>query len=160
MAIYYFDSSGLVKRYVAEVGSAWVAGLTDPAAGHHIYVANIIAVEVPAAIHKRVRNGDITPADAAKALAEFSNDMAAQYRPIRVTDPIIGAAAALTGRHKLRGYDAVQLEAALEVERRTHAGLSPAAAALVPVTLISADNDLNAAALAEGLAVDNPNNHP
>ena len=29
-----------------------------------------------------------------------------------------------------------------------------------PLTLVSADNDLNAAAMTEGLAVDNPNNHP
>jgi predicted nucleic acid-binding protein len=53
--IYYFDSSGLVKRYVSEVGSNWVISLTDPAAGNRIYVANITGVEVPAAINKRVR---------------------------------------------------------------------------------------------------------
>jgi hypothetical protein len=33
-------------------------------------------------------------------------------------------------------------------------------AGLPTLTLISADNDLNAAATAEGLVVDNPNNHP
>lgn len=34
MAVYVVDSSALVKRYVRENGTAWVRGLTDPAAGH------------------------------------------------------------------------------------------------------------------------------
>jgi hypothetical protein len=43
---------------------------------------------------------------------------------------------------------------ALEVNRSHQAGGSG------PVTLISADQPLNAAATAEGLAVDDPNSHP
>ena len=30
MAIYYMDSSGIVKRYVDEIGSAWVIDITNP----------------------------------------------------------------------------------------------------------------------------------
>jgi len=30
MAIYYVDSSGIVKRYANEVGSAWVISIIDP----------------------------------------------------------------------------------------------------------------------------------
>jgi uncharacterized protein len=56
--------------------------------------------------------------------------------------------------HALRAYDAVQLAVALHVNAR-HQG-----AGLGGVTLISADGDLNAAATAEGLAVDDPNTHP
>jgi len=61
----------------------------------------------------------------------------------------------LTARkHRLRAYDAVQLTAALEVDRRNQdAGCGP-------VTLVSAYQDLNAAAAAEGLAVENANLHP
>jgi uncharacterized protein len=56
--------------------------------------------------------------------------------------------------HNLRAYDAVQLAAVLEVnDDRVAVGLSS-------VTLISADTALNAAAAAEGLAVDDPNAHP
>ncbi len=36
MTTYYADSSALVKRYVTEMGSAWVKTLCDPAAGHVI----------------------------------------------------------------------------------------------------------------------------
>jgi hypothetical protein len=57
-------------------------------------------------------------------------------------------------KRRLRAYDAVQLAAALEL-RQQHRD-----AGLAPVTLISGDKPLNAAAIAEGLAVDDPNNHP
>ncbi|MGO9469479.1 MAG: hypothetical protein ACLQIB_44780 [Isosphaeraceae bacterium] len=49
----------------------------------------------------------------------------------------------------MRGYDAVQLAAALQVHSQ-----------IPSLTLLSADADLNAAAVAEGLSVDDPNNHP
>jgi predicted nucleic acid-binding protein len=156
---YYFDSSGLVKRYVAEVGSNWVISLTDPAAGNRIYVANITGVEVTAAINKRVRMGDINPADATTAITNFQNDLANQYNALLVTDQILTNATALTNNYKLRAYDAVQLAVALELNQQI-LGLGLPVAGVLSLTLISADNDLNIAALAEGLAVDNPRNHP
>ena len=79
MAVYFFDSSALVKRYVAETGSGWVGAVTDPAAGHRIYVANIAGVEVPAAINRRAREGTLNAADAAAGIADFENDLANQY---------------------------------------------------------------------------------
>lgn len=56
--------------------------------------------------------------------------------------------------HRLRGYDAVQLTAALVVHERS------LAAGLPGLALVCADDDLNAAARAEGLAAENPNAHP
>jgi uncharacterized protein len=58
-----------------------------------------------------------------------------------------------TQRHKLRGYDAVQL-AALTL----HGLLTQAA--FVPLVFVAADDDLLEAARSEGLATDNPNQHP
>ena len=60
----------------------------------------------------------------------------------------------LAETYGLRGYDAVQLAAAVEVNA------SYRSAGLPPITLVSADVELNAAASAEGLTVDNPNFHP
>ena len=54
----------------------------------------------------------------------------------------------------LRGYDAVQLAVAWELQTRRRALGLPA------LILVSADDDLNTAATAEGLMVDNPNSHP
>jgi hypothetical protein len=50
---YYFDTSGLVKRYIAEIGTAWVTGIMDPAAGNLVYVARVTGVEVVSAIAAR-----------------------------------------------------------------------------------------------------------
>ena len=56
-------------------------------------------------------------------------------------------------KHGLRAYDAVQLGAALDTGRT----ISQVESA--QLTLVSADLDLNAAAAAEGLKVEDPNNH-
>jgi hypothetical protein len=63
-------------------------------------------------------------------------------------------AAQAARKHRLRAYDAVQLAVFLEVQQLHQQ------ASLAPVTLVSADRDLNAAASAEGLPVEDPNTHP
>ncbi len=67
MALYFLDSSAVVKAYVSEVGSAWVVGLIDPTVGHNIYVAEITGVEVVSAITRQSRSGALSAVDAAKA---------------------------------------------------------------------------------------------
>jgi phosphoheptose isomerase len=57
-------------------------------------------------------------------------------------------------RHPLRGYDAMHLATALAVRQ------SLQRQGLPTLIFISADDNLNTAASAEGLAVDNPNDHP
>jgi predicted nucleic acid-binding protein len=149
VAVYFLDTSAVVKRYVSEIGSAWVQGLTDPAAGNICCIARIARPETVAAITRRERGGHLSPSGAATALADFELDFAQQYLSISLSDALIDRAAALARTHGLRGYDAVQLAAALEVWSQ------------IPTTvLVSADDVLNNAATGEGMAVDNPNSHP
>jgi uncharacterized protein len=149
MSVFYVDSSALVKRYLAEVGSAWVSSLLDPSAGHTIIVAAITRVETAAALAARQRAGGITLTERDRlmrlVLLHFDNE----YRVVPVDTPLMAKAVDLTQQHRLRGYDAVQLAAALVV-----------AAAISGLTIISADDDLNDAARAEGLAAENPQAHP
>lgn len=153
MAVYFFDSSALVKRYAQETGSAWVETLTAPQAGHRLYLARITAVEVIAAVTRRQRGGTVSAADAAAALTDFTYDLAHQYRQVDITARLITQAMRLAETYVLRGYDAVQLAAVLTVHTaRETQGLSP-------LTLVSADRELNAAAVATGLLVDDPNIH-
>ena len=72
---------------------------------------------------------------------------------IEVTPALLDEAARLANAHLLRAYDAVQLAAALEIDRKERD------AGFAPVTLISADQALNDAATVEGFSVDNPNSH-
>jgi uroporphyrinogen-III synthase len=59
----------------------------------------------------------------------------------------------LAKQHALRGYDTIQLASALEIAALAQQ-LQP------PFILVSADDELNAAAAAEGLTVENPNSNP
>lgn len=153
MLAYYFDSSALVKRYVAEIGTAWVTDLMDPAAGNLLHVARLTAVEVVSAFARRLRSGSLSAAHAAAAMTLFRADFRARFHIVGIRTALVNQAMRLAERHFLRAYDAVQLAAALQIHRRC----------LVlgqPLTLISADADLNTAAIAVGLLVEDPNRHP
>ena len=93
------------------------------------------------------------PEQAAQAIAEFSDDWANLYDVISADRQVVNQAMVLAQRHGLRGYDAMQLASALEVSVM-------AQQAQATCTLICADDELNAAAVAEGLQVENPNLHP
>ena len=70
------------------------------------------------------------------------------------TPPLFAEAMLAARKHRLRAYDAVQLAVIFEVHRlQRDAGLGP-------VTLVSAGRELNTAATAEGLAVEDPTMHP
>jgi predicted nucleic acid-binding protein len=153
MAVYFIDSSALAKRYVTETGTHWVQALTDSAAGNSLYVARITLVELVSAISRRRKNGDLTPAAAVDALTDVRADFISGYQVIEVTAGLIEQAQALAEKHTLRGYDAVQLAAALEVNA------AYMAAGQLLVTIISADHDLNVAGASEGMVADDPNTH-
>ena len=143
----------MVKRYVPETGSLWVQSLTDPATANESYLARIAGAEVVSAITRRRRRGQISPADAAVALSAFRRDFPQGYSIIEVGVSVAAQAMNLAERHGLRGYGAVQLAAAVELR------LQCLAAGLPAPTLIAADTELNAAAVAEGVSVDDPNGH-
>jgi uncharacterized protein len=151
--VYFFDSSALVKRYVTETGTAWVSALVDPSAGNRIFIVRITAVEVVSAIKRRERAGNLSATDMTASLTKFRHELSTIYLPIEVSRNLISRAMSLVETHTLRGYDAVQLAAALEVYSQRHsAGMSRP-------TFVSADANLNLAAMAEGLTVDDPNVH-
>jgi predicted nucleic acid-binding protein len=154
VAIYFFDSSSLVKRYVSERGSAWVNGILDPLVGHAIHLARTTGVEAIAAISRRERRGALSAANAVNLIAQFRREFVHNFQIIEITPGLLADAMDLAEVHALRGYDAVQLAAALFLAARQTAGRQP------PPVVVSADLALNTAALAEGLAVDDPNNHP
>ena len=149
MALHFLDTSALLKRYVQETGTGWLQALTDPAVGHAHFIARITQAETVAAIVRRERGGQLAPADAALALADFHYDFARQYLIVEISAGLIAHAAALARQHGLRGYDAVQLAGALEVQDSTPG-----------LVLVSSDAELNLAAVAEGLTVEDPNTHP
>jgi predicted nucleic acid-binding protein len=108
--ILYLDASALVKRYVAEAGSTEVSAAVSRAAATG--TALVSRAEVAAALAKAVRVNALTQEEALAALQVFRNDWADLVR-IQVTEMVVARADALAWDHGLRGYDAVQLAAAL-----------------------------------------------
>ena len=152
MPAYFLDSSALVKRYVIETGTAWVRGIFDPGQVNRLAIATVTGAEVAAVVRRR--NGGTLPAPiAAQVISDFRRQFSSDFHLINVTRILSMSAMELTERHGLRGYDSVQLAAALAF--RTLAQRTGLMA-----TFVSADVGLNTAALAEGLVVVDPNSHP
>jgi len=152
MAVYFFDSSAIVKRYATEIGSHWVRSVVaEPE--NMVVIAEIGTVEVAAAFARMQRSGRITIEERNKYLRLFLRDAAKQYKVASLNSRIVRAAINLTQSYKLRGYDAIQLATALAVDANLVQKELP------PLVFVSADEDLVKAARAEGLSAENPNLH-
>jgi predicted nucleic acid-binding protein len=151
---YFLDSSALVKRYVDEVGSEWVRGITDSSTQHTIVIAEIGIVEVAAAFAARFRaHAPLNLSIQERSLRLFLRDCSRRYIVIGTNRRTIDLAVQLTRRHRLRGYDAVQLAYAIIANESLKPSGQPA------LTLITADKDLEIAASNEHLPTANPLNH-
>ena len=154
MAAYFIDSSALVKRYVREIGTSWIRSLTHRGTANQIYLVRITAVEVTSAVARRRRGKTLSSRQASSILSRFRKHLAGRYKVLEVTPALLSEAMMLANSHELRAYDAVQLAAALELNSRWIKG------GLGGIVLVSADVDLNKAAQADGVRVEDPNTHP
>jgi len=153
MANFYADSSALVKRHVAEAGTAWFQAVATLSAGNTVTTARISMVEVYSALNRRVREATLDASDYVQIVADFDALCVAEYVLVELTVPVVQRAQLLLERHPLRAYDAVHLASGLV------ATSALIAAGLPALTFLSADRRLLNAAQAEGLAVDDPNIH-
>lgn len=152
--VYYFDSSAAVKRYATEKGSGWVKIIVEPATENVIYLGQIGVVEIAAALSRKVRTRELTQEIYETALQLFLADVQnEEYITASLSDTIIQLAVDLTRRHPLRGYDAVHLATAISLNTIL------LEAALPALVFVSSDRILQEAARAEGLPVENPDEH-
>ncbi len=153
MTAYFFDSSATVKRYAKEKGTYFILGLVRPSAKNLIYAARITETEVCAALSRRRKGKTLTADYAARAIARFQRNFFGKFFHVVLTESVFKEAFRLADIHALRGYDAVQLASALFTNQDRLARSLPA------LIFVSADNELNKIAQAEGLSVENPNNY-
>jgi hypothetical protein len=109
-----------------------------------------LLTELSADEKKRAAQCDITLEEVSDALDPAGGPPLSEL----IVETMVSQAVALTQNHRLRGYDAIQLATALELNATLNA------AGLRTLVFITADIDLSAAAQAEGLVADRPNNHP
>ncbi len=107
--ILYLDASALVKRYVAEMGSAEVGRVVARAA--LVGTALITRAEVAAALARAARVGVLTGEEAQAAVGVFRAEWPDLVR-VQVTEAVVARADGMAWEYGLRGYDAVHLAAA------------------------------------------------
>ena len=144
----------MVKRYINEIGSAWIRTITDPKIGNRLIISRITWVEVLSAFARLQREGNLAPNDIATAIRAFRYGMNTQYQLVELDQTLIETAGYMVQKHPLRAYDSVQLASALK--------LQPAFAKIPAASFVfvSADTRLLTVAQAESLFTDNPNSHP
>ncbi len=139
----FADSSALVKLYADEDGHQAIRELDN------LVVAQIARVEVPAAIWRKTRAGQLGAVSAAALIAEFEADYFGtgeelpRFASIELGPSLLDDAAALSATRGLRASDAVQLAAARVA----------AAADSTCGRFAAFDRGLRTAAAAEGFAL-------
>lgn len=139
--IRFFDTSALAKRYISENGSDLVRAALRT---HLVSVARITYAELAASIARASRLGAITEVQRDTIMARLKSDFS-HLTIVEIRAALVDLVPALVLRHPLRGYDAVQLAAALTVRASGQA-----------VEFWSADAALCQAAETEGLRIVNP----
>ena len=139
--ILYLDTSALLKCLIAEAHSdevrEWIA------ASDGLATSRVTYPEAAAALARRQRRGDLSPDAVRRSLRRLAD----RWADLVLLDLTEIRAGGLAVRHALRGFDAVQLAAALTL--RTALGAES-------VAFSSFDAELNRAAVAEGLIVLEP----
>jgi predicted nucleic acid-binding protein len=135
------------------VGSDWLHHLLAAEPEPLLLSSLLLRIEMRSAFARRLREGTVTPKDYAEMCHLFDVHRSALYRLSPVEEAVIQQACISIEHHPLRAYDAVHLATALLIHRQLlDAGASP-------LVFLAADDHLVAVAQAEGLAVDNPNDH-
>jgi predicted nucleic acid-binding protein len=82
---YFFDSSAIVKRYITEIGSAWVKTMVKSQPKKNLYISLVTGAEATAAFAKRHRSGDISTTDYNTTRRVFQNHFQRRYTLLKVT---------------------------------------------------------------------------
>ena len=150
MSAFFVDTSALAKRYVTEVGSAWVRSVLQLEAGNVVIVSTVTTVELSSLLARRVREGTLPAANAVLLENAFLLHVEREYLVAPLDTRVLTQARALVGIYPLRTLDAIQLASA----QIAGAILSE------PITFVGSDRNLLAAARAESLLTEDPLLHP
>ena len=147
MALYYLDSSALIKLYVREPGTEQMLQLASRTAGNQLAVLALAQVEMRSAVRRRERSGEIESELSDQLLASFQRHVEGVFLRQVLTEAMLDVACELVDRHGLYALDAIQLAG--------YFALKTSSAASVPV-FVYADRDLLQAAESEAVPVFNP----
>lgn len=151
---YYADSSALVKRHVAEIGSGWIKDEFDAAGGNIVITTKLSIVEVLSALNRRQREATLAAADYQDIAKAFLEAVELEYQIVDLTDAVLLESKRLLEIYPLRAGDAVQLASAV-ASQNILSGKN-----LSTLIFLASDVRLLNAAKSEGLTTDDPQNYP
>ncbi|MGH7960783.1 MAG: type II toxin-antitoxin system VapC family toxin [Candidatus Binatia bacterium] len=149
--IYFADTSALVKRYLNEVGSAYIHKLVATP-DNVFYQSFLIPLEMASAFYRRQRMGELSAEELTLVLQAYAAHSHREYALIPHSEMLLNTAGTLIARHPLRALDAIQLAAAFSLRNSSPAGTPPFA-------FLSADDRLITVARHDHLLAENPNDH-
>jgi uncharacterized protein len=109
VALYYLETSALVKLYVYEPGTERLVGLTAGNAGHRFAILSLAQVEFRSAIRGQQRGGEISRSEADALIDSFHRHLEGRFLVQPFTESLLDVALALIDGYPLKGYDAMQL---------------------------------------------------
>jgi predicted nucleic acid-binding protein len=146
LALYFLDTSALVKLYVQEPGTDRLLPLVIDRPDNRFAVLATSTVEIRSAIRRRQRAGDIDASVADAILDSVRAHMETRFIRQAVNETVIDAALEMIDRYTLRAYDAVHLAGCLAL----------CATAAEAFTFVCSDHRLLEAAQSEQLRVFDP----
>jgi len=146
LALYFLDTSALVKLYVQEPGTDRLLPLVSNRPENRFAVLAIAVVEIRSAIRRRQRAGDIEGDLATAILDDVQRHLETRFMRQAVNQMVIDTALEMIDRYELRGYDAVQLAGCLVL----------CAVVAEPFTFVCSDLRLLEAARSEQLRIFDP----
>ncbi|MBZ5509534.1 MAG: type II toxin-antitoxin system VapC family toxin [Acidobacteriia bacterium] len=144
MALYYFETSALVKLYIREPGTATMLQLVSQRAGNQFAVLSLAQVEVQSAVRRRQRAGDVHASAADRLLDVFQHHLQTKFVRQHATEVVIESACALVDQYGLTTLDAIHLAAYMSLAMNS----GPE-----PTPFVSADQQLLRAAEALGATI-------
>ncbi len=155
MDLYYFDASVLVKAYFWEVGTDDVRRMLREVraapSGLQVATSSIAFAEAASAVARRRFARELTEGEADEIWNRLLRDFDGPELPYHLVEPrldVVGGAADLARRHRLRALDAIHLATGIAARRRAPSG--------VRFHFASSDRRLSAAALQESFQVFDP----
>jgi uncharacterized protein len=109
LALYYLETSALVKLYVYESGTERLLALAAGDTGHRFAILSLAQVEFRAAVRRRQRSGEILSHAADEIIESFCRHSEAKFLIQPFSDSLLDVAFALLDGYALKGYDAMQL---------------------------------------------------
>jgi uncharacterized protein len=109
VALYFLETSALVKLYVYEPGTERLVQLAAADAGHRFAILSLARVEFRSAIRRKQRSGDIDGTEADALTESFRVHSEGMFLVQPFTDSLLDLASALIDAYPLRGFDAMQL---------------------------------------------------